>query len=717
MKQFNSGPSINTYNKLSHWFDFSNLGILKVYSGKIDIGQHISSTLALITSNITEIKYDQIEIIKLSTDISPDEGITASSLSVANSGSAIKAASIALKINFLNYALENLEIKNEDILFENGVIKDKNSNKTISYWDFAKTGKFKDVIIPEIFDENSLKKINYQNNQKIELKTINEIVTGKYKYVHDINFPKMLHARIVRPPSYHCKLIKINEEFKKRLFENEITLFVKGSFVAILSLDEFLVIKFLEIAKNNIFWEEKHQLSNNNIFNSLEKHEKETLLVKSGGEAFYEEIPEKKSFDDPKIKSLSTIFKKSYLMHGPIGPSASCAIYNDNEFTVFSHSQSIFALKYSISKYFDIDPNLVTLKFMPGSGCYGHNGADDVAFEASVIAKSYPNRHILLKWTREDEHSWEPYGSASLNKVFGAINDDGEIVYWSNEAYSDTYLSRPSDVELNNFTSYKFLTNNFAKIKSKPKTFAHMGIHRNLDPIYNFKETRLVKNLVHDLPLRTSALRTLGAFANITASESFLNDLASIKNIDPFDIRINHLDDERAIDVLKNLQKKMEIFKSKEDCFRGIAFSRYKNSAAYCAVGVELNVTDDLEIKLNHAWITVDAGEIAYEDGIKAQVEGGFIQAASWTLYEEVIFDSKEIISKDWDSYKIIGFDNIPVFTTSVIDKKGSPYLGVGEVVAGPTGAAISNALCKALGQRIKILPFTKDNITKELLN
>ena len=102
MKQFNSGPSINTYNKLSHWFDFSNPGILKVYSGKIDIGQHISSTLALIASKITQIKYDQIEIIKLSTDISPNEGITASSLSVANSGSAIKAASITLKINFIN---------------------------------------------------------------------------------------------------------------------------------------------------------------------------------------------------------------------------------------------------------------------------------------------------------------------------------------------------------------------------------------------------------------------------------------------------------------------------------------------------------------------------------------------------------------------------------------------------------------------------------------
>ena len=244
-----------------------------------------------------------------------------------------------------------------------------------------------------------------------------------------------------------------------------------------------------------------------------------------------------------------------------------------------------------------------------------------------------------------------------------------------------------------------------------------MGIHRNLDPLYNFSKTRLVKNLVHDLPLRTSALRTLGAFANITSSESFLNDLAFAKNIDPFKIRKNHLDDERAIEVLENLENTMKKSHAKPNNYRGIGFSRYKNSAAYCAVGVELNISDDLDITLINAWITVDAGEIAYEDGIKAQAEGGFIQAASWSLYEEVLFDTKEIISKDWDSYKIIGFDNIPIFTTNVIDRKGSPYLGVGEVVAGPTGGAISNALRDALGQRIKTMPFTKENITSDLLN
>jgi nicotinate dehydrogenase subunit B len=716
MKKFDSGPSIKAYNKLNHWFDFNNQNVLKVYSGKVDIGQHISSTLALITSRITGIKYDQIEIIKLNTDLSPNEGITASSLSVANSGSAIKAASITLKTSFTNYALKYLKIQKEDMIFENGIIKDRKSNISLSYWDFSKTDEFKKLTIPESIDEETLNTLNYVNNQKIELKTIREIVKGTYKYVHDMNFPEMFHARIIRPPSYHSKLLGIDEGFKEKLKKNKIELFVEGSFVAILSNEEFLVVKYLELSKGNISWDNSTQLSNDNVFNSLKNNEKETLLVKSGGEAFYENVPENKSFNDSRITTLSSEYKKSYLMHGPIGPSASCAIYKDNKFTIYTHSQSIFALKQSISKYFEITPDNVSLNFMPGSGCYGHNGADDVAFEVSVLSKQYPNKHILLKWSREDEHCWEPYGSASMNKIYGAINDDGIIIYWSNEAFSDTYLSRPSDTELNNFISLKFLTDKPIKQRSKPKTAAHMGIHRNLDPLYTFNETRLVKNLVHDLPLRTSALRTLGAFANVTASESFINELALIKNIDPFDIRINHLQDDRAIDVLNNLKINMNRKNLNPDCFRGIGFSRYKNSAAYCAVGVEIKISDNLDIKLINAWISVDAGEIAFEDGIKAQVEGGFIQAASWSLYEEVLFDSKEIISKDWDNYKIIGFDNIPNFYTNVIDRKGYPYLGVGEAVAGPTGAAISNAISDALGQTIKTMPFTKEIITKELL-
>ncbi|MFL2830478.1 MAG: molybdopterin cofactor-binding domain-containing protein, partial [Candidatus Puniceispirillales bacterium] len=600
--------------------------------------------------------------------------------------------------------------------FDNGIIKDINSNRSVSYWDFANTKEFNELIIPEEFDENEIKEFNYKNNQKIEIKTIHDIVSGKYSYVHDMKFPKMLHARIIRPPNYYSKFVEIINEIEDKLIELDIKLIVKGSFLAILSPDEFLVVKYLEIIKQNIVWEELRDLSYNNIYKSLKENDRDTLLVKSGGQAFYEAIPIIKDFKDKSCTTLTSEYKKGYLMHGPIGPSAACSIFSNNKFTIYSHSQALYDLKLSCSEYFGVDPENVTLKFIPGSGCYGHNGADDVAFEAGLLSKEFPDTHVLLKWTRQDEHCWEPYGSASLNKLTGVINDKGKIIYWSNEVFSDTYMTRPSNTELDNFISYKLVNNHFVKRKSTPKTNAHMGIHRNLDPLYDFGETRLVKNLVHDLPLRTSALRTLGAFSNVVALECFINEIAKTKNIDPFEIRINHLSDERAIGVIKNLRDQMTKEIQKEGLHRGIGFSRYKNSAAFCAVGVELKVNDDLEIKLINAWISVDAGEVAYEDGIKAQVEGGFIQAASWSLYEEVKFDTKEIISIDWDTYKIIGFDNIPNIKTDVLDKEGLPYLGVGEVVAGPTGAAISNAISDALGQTIKTMPFTKEIITKELL-
>ena len=716
MTAFNSGPSIKLYRKISNWFNFDKNNVLQVYSGKIDIGQHISSTLALISSKITGINYDQVEIIKLNTDISPNEGKTASSLSVPDSGSAIKAASFTLRKSFLKYSLQTLKVDVDEIIFDNGIIKDINSNRSVSYWDFANTKEFNELIIPEEFDENEIKEFNYKNNQKIEIKTIHDIVSGKYSYVHDLKFPKMLHARIIRPPNYYSKFVEIINEIEDKLIELDIKLIVKGSFLAILSPDEFLVVKYLEIIKQNIVWEELRDLSNNNIYKSLKENDRDTLLVKSGGQAFYEAIPIIKDFKDKSCTTLTSEYKKGYLMHGPIGPSAACSIFSNNKFTIYSHSQALYDLKLSCSEYFGVNPENVTLKFIPGSGCYGHNGADDVAFEAGLLSKEFPDTHVLLKWTRQDEHCWEPYGSASLNKLTGVINDKGKIIYWSNEVFSDTYMTRPSNTELDNFISYKLVNNHFVKRKSTPKTNAHMGIHRNLDPLYDFGETRLVKNLVHDLPLRTSALRTLGAFSNVVALECFINEIAKTKNIDPFEIRINHLSDERAIGVIKNLRDQMTKEIQKEGLHRGIGFSRYKNSAAFCAVGVELKVNDDLEIKLINAWISVDAGEVAYEDGIKAQVEGGFIQAASWSLYEEVKFDTKEIISIDWDTYKIIGFDNIPNIKTDVLDKEGLPYLGVGEVVAGPTGAAISNAISDALGQTIKTMPFTKEIITKELL-
>ena len=276
MEGFISGPSIQTNKKLSSWFSFKKDNFILVNSGKVDIGQHVSSSLALICSKITGIDYNQVEIIRLNTDFTPDEGKTASSLSMPHSGSAIKAASFTLRKHFLNYVINKLGISEENMTFENGIVIDKQSNKSFSYWDFFKTKEFSNLEIPETFTEKELNSFSYDNNQKVEIKSINEIITGKYKYVHDMTFPNMLHARIIRPPNYYSKFVKIDDKILNKLKQLDIKLIIKGSFISILSKDEFLVVKYLNILKNAIEWKNIKNLSNKSLQNMI-RH----LLLKS----------------------------------------------------------------------------------------------------------------------------------------------------------------------------------------------------------------------------------------------------------------------------------------------------------------------------------------------------------------------------------------------------------------------------------------------------
>ena len=240
----------------------------------------------------------------------------------------------------------------------------------------------------------------------------------------------------------------------------------------------------------------------------------------------------------------------------------------------------------------------------------------------------------------------------------------------------------------------------------------HGGIHRNLEPLYRFENQLLIKNLVRNLPHRTSALRTLGAYANVFAIESFIDELAEEICVDPVELRLNYLSDQRAKACIKAVVKEIaHIDASQPNHGWGIGFAQYKNSKAYTAVAVEVMVNEAAEIKLLKVIIAADAGQIIDPKGVTAQLEGGFIQAASWTIYEEVMYDNKNIRSIDWESYPIIGFDNIPDFKTILINMPDEPFIGIGEAVCGPAAGAIGNAVFKATGLRVRQLPMTPSNL------
>ena len=192
-----------------------------------------------------------------------------------------------------------------------------------------------------------------------------------------------------------------------------------------------------------------------------------------------------------------------------------------------------------------------------------------------------------------------------------------------------------------------------------------------------------------------------------------MDELAEALKLDPFHFRLKHLNDEQGIQTLIRLKELVDKDRVNfpQEAGLGISFARYKNSAGYCSLAVLLRVNDDAEVELIKIFCVVDVGEVVDISGVRSQVEGGIVQAASWSLYEQVSYDATGITSRDWDNYQIISFNNIPEFCIDILDRPGSPYLGVGEITTGPTAAAIANAVNNAVGLRLRQMPFNSEAI------
>jgi CO/xanthine dehydrogenase Mo-binding subunit len=350
-----------------------------------------------------------------------------------------------------------------------------------------------------------------------------------------------------------------------------------------------------------------------------------------------------------------------------------------------------------------------------GPGCYGHNGADDAALDAAVLAQAVPGRPVSLKWTRSDEHTWEPYGAATVIQMQASLSADGDVIDWNHDVWGYTHLGRARLLgSTSGLLAAWHLAEPFGRSRPQPSMGPQVGIHRNADPLYAFPRRRIVKHFLADSPLRTSALRGLGSYANVFAIESFMDELAHAAGADPVEFRLRYLTDERSRAVIEAAARKAG--SRPEGRGRGIAFARYKNQQSYVAVVVDLRVNRDSgHIRLERAVIAADAGQIVSPDGLSSQLEGAFVQSASWTLKEQVAFDPQGVISVDWHSYPILRFRDAPEIETVLLNRPGQPYLGLGEGAQGPVAAAIANAVCDAIGVRLRRIPFTPEQVKAAL--
>jgi len=318
---------------------------------------------------------------------------------------------------------------------------------------------------------------------------------------------------------------------------------------------------------------------------------------------------------------------------------------------------------------------------------------------------------VRLQWERADDMAWEPYGSAMHIEVSADLTESGDVDGWTYDIWSCPHSSRPRSTDNAGNMIY-------AQLKEDPLALPPIqsiaqpngGADRNGIPLYAFKNIRVNKHLVTDVPIRVSALRGLGAYANVFAIESLMDELALRAGVDPLDYRIRHLHDERAIAVLNRLAVMtnwhQRAAQSATDGW-GLGFARFKNRSSYIGIVMRVAVDEATgKIRLKKATAVVDAGLIVNPDGTSAQIEGSIVQSSSWTLKEQIHFGPSAKKSLDWASYPILRFDEIPEIEVAFMERDDQPSLGVGETAQGPTAAAIGNAVFAATGQRQRKIPL-----------
>ena len=706
--------SLNGNRLLSAWLRVNTNGTVTVFTGKVEFGQGIASALAQAAADELDVGYQRINMVTANTSLTPDEGFTAGSQSIEQSGTAIRFACAEARQILLASAAARLGVRSDDLTVADGTITAPGGKHT-TYWAVTT-----DVMMqreatagpePKGAGEHTL------IGKSLARRDLPPKFTGGAAYLQDLRLPGMVHARVGRPPVPGAELVSLDAAAARAL-PGVIEVVRDGSFVAVVCEREEEAINALVALRELAVWSRPELPPT--LADTFDRPDPELQTQDS---VVYEKTAPSASV---AVRQVEARYTRAFQLHASIGPS--CAVANDvdGKLTVWTHSQGVFALRSDIARALGVAPASVVCVHMEGAGCYGHNGADDAAFDAALIARAVPGRPVRVQWMRDDEFMWEPFGSAMSVKVGAGLSADGNIVDWRHELWSYPHARRPGGREGVNLLAASYLAHPSQPTFPTDVPQPNGGSDRNSIPLYDFPNQKILKHYIPDAPLRTSSLRTLGAYANVFAIESLMDESAAAAGTDPVEFRLRHLRDQRARTVIEAAARTSGWRPSTLGDGghgtgstlrgRGIGFARYKNHACYCAVVAEVDV-DRISgsVRVTRAWAAVDAGLAINPDGIVNQIEGGMIQSASWTLKEALKVDRTGVRTKSWIDYPILRFSEVPAVEVEVIQRPTEDSLGVGEGAQGPTGAAIANAFAAATGRRLRDIPFLPERVRAAL--
>jgi nicotinate dehydrogenase subunit B len=635
-------------------------GAVEVHVGKVELGQGILTALAQIAADALGLPIGAIRMVAARTGDGPDQGGTTGSLSVQQAGPALRHVG--------------------------GVVRALTSGPAQpveAYVDrIAALDPGTDLCAVEPAPAAPVRAVG-RNEPRLDLP---DKVLGRPRYLADLRPDGLLHGRVLRPPSPGARLLDLTDPLVPG-----VEIVRDGSFLGAVGEREAVVDRALERLRATARWEERDTLPDENDL---------AAWLRAGA---HDEI---QVVDDGPLPTttLTASYSKPFLVHASIAPSCGMARWDDDGLHVWTHSQGIYGLRTAIAAALGLDPGSVEVEHVESAGCYGHNAADDAAFDAVLLARAVPGRPVLSRWTRSDELTWAPLSSAMTATVSAGLTD-GRVTGWEYDVWSQGHTSRPGYRGTPGLLAGAHLTDAVALLAATdPPHVRGGGTTRNAVPIYDVGPRRITGHRMAETPLRSSAMRALGAYLNVFAIESFMDELAEKSGADPVRFRLDHLDDPRAAHVIETAARVAGWDEPlPDDVGRGLGFARYKDKGAWCAVVAELAVEADVRVR--RLTVVADLGAVVNPDGARNQLEGGATQATSWTVKERVRFDRRRITSDDWERYPILRFAEAPQIQAHLVDSD-APSVGAGEAAQGPTAAAIANAVHRALGVRVRDLPI-----------
>lgn len=695
MSTIPTSPSLADNPRCSDWIDLSREETVVLKSGKVEIGQGIATALIQIAADELDVSPARFSLISGHTALGPLEAGTSSSLSIETGGRAVRLAASAVRALLLAEAAKLLQAPAEALSVEDGRVLVGGRATDLTYWSLAPQVDLAAPVMDHARPKApSERRLVGTSMPRVDL-AAKAIGVG---FIHDIELAGMLHGRVLDPPARDRRLVSFDADALRRAYP-DVQVVRNGSFVGVIAAREEGAVRAIAAAQRLATWTEGTPVpADLRVAIAVDSSEAEVVVTKG-------------DVDAAAGRRIVTEIERPYIAHASVAPSCAIAQWREGALEVYSHSQGVHDLRTALAMVLGIDAGKVVVIHAAGAGTYGHSGQDDVAYEAALLARAAPGRPVRLLWSRAADFALAPIGPGAVVRAEATIGAEGRIAALRIQSVSQSHVFRPGRGGTANLIAAERLAEPLPKGNPVDPPLARGGgADRNAVPLYAIPNVHVSKRILRDLPYRTSALRALGGYANIFALETLMDDIAAETGKDPVTLRLDHLEDQRAVAVVRKAAD-MAGWPGPRVPGEGlgIGFCQYKNRSAYCAVVAR--VVCDERVRITHAWAAVDAGEAINPDGIKNQIEGGIIQSASWTLKEQVALDGDAIATRDWESYPILRFSEVPEIEVSLIVRPEAPPLGVGEAATGPTAAAIGNAVRAALGVRVRKLPITRDAI------